>query len=325
VLEWENAEFVGTIGLWEGGQLKLKNSSAIELSGQVEGVGMIEKDANSTGDLLLKGNNSRFSGIFKLSSGTAIVEDENGTQYFTGITSITSKGVLVLGQGAEVVGGHIELWDVSGDMNTAGTLNMTKENESIAFSTSAVLGNGIINKSGNTVLNIVGDCTGFTGTFFESQERTVVRGGYFTGYSSITEQSVLEMASGSDLSGGGTIGLWNTGVMDITTPGNLTFSSGITGTAGTKITKAGTGTLELSGDNSGFQGLYWQNNGTTTINGKYFIGYSSITGQSVLEMANGSDLSGGGTIGLWDTGIMNIKTEKDLEHSRKYRGRRIYR
>jgi predicted outer membrane repeat protein len=401
VLEWENAEFVGTIGLWEGGQLKLKNSSDIELSGQVEGIGTIEKDVNSVGNLLLKGNNSKFNGIFKLSSGQAIVEDDGGTQYFTGITSITTEGVLVLGQGAEVLGGCIELWNVSGDMNTAGKLDITKTDESISFSTVAVLGNGVINKTGNTVLNIVGDCTGFTGTFFEIQGRTVVSGNYFTGYSSITGsgeielsrggslsggviglweggalyitnptdmefsggtlegngyieksssatlrlddhsifkgvyhqssgttvsegryfsgtssitgQSMLVMANGSDFSGGGTIELWDQGVLEITTFGDLTFSGEVRGTLSTKIIKTSTGTLTLIGDNSGFQGLYLQSSGRTLISGKYFIGYSSITDASILELGNGSDLSGGGTIGLWDSGVMNIKTGKDLE------------
>ncbi|MDR0398356.1 MAG: hypothetical protein LBH33_00915 [Endomicrobium sp.] len=402
VLEWENAEFVGTIGLWEGGQLKLKNSSDIELSGQVEGIGTIEKDVNSVGDLLLKGNNSKFSGIFKLSAGNAIVDDGGGTQYFTGITSITTEGVLVLGQGAEVVGGCIELWNVSGDINTAGKLDITKTDESISFSTAAVLGKGVINKTGDTVLNIVGDCTGFTGTFFESQGQTVIRGNYFTGYSSITGrgdielsrggslsggviglweggslyitnptdmefiggtlegngyieksssatlrlygdhsifkgvyhqssgttvsegryfsgtssitgQSMLVMANESDLSGGGTIELWDQAVLEITTFGDLTFSGEITGTLGTKIIKTSTGTLTLIGDNSGFQGLYLQSSGRTLISGKYFIGYSSITDASILELGNVSDLSGGGTIGLWENGVMNIKTGKDLE------------
>jgi predicted outer membrane repeat protein len=311
VLEWENAEFVGTIGLWEGGQLKLKNSSDIELSGQVEGIGTIEKDVNSVGDLLLKGNNSKFSGIFKLSAGNAIVDDDGGTQYFTGITSITTEGVLVLGQGAEVVGGCIELWNVSGDINTTGKLNITRTDESITFSTAAVLGNGVINKTGDTVLNIVGDCTGFTGTFFESQGRTVVSGNYFTGYSSITVSEEIELSRGGSLSGG-VIGLWEGGSLYITNPTDMEFS-GVTLEGNGYIEKSSSATLRLYGDHSIFKGVYHQSSGTTVSEGRYFIGYSSITDASILELGNVSDLSGGGTIGLWENGVMNIKTGKDLE------------
>ncbi|MDR3257139.1 MAG: hypothetical protein LBT18_05835 [Endomicrobium sp.] len=141
-----------------------------------------------------------------------------------------------------------------------------------------IAGNGTINKINAGSFLLGGDNSYYNGLFSQSGGTTTISGKYFTGTSSITA-SELELADGSSINGS-TIGLWDHGKLDITAASGLTISGGqVTGDGTTLIDKTGTGKLTLSGDNSGFSGLYKQSAGTTTVGGtsEIFDGTNTIS------------------------------------------------
>jgi predicted outer membrane repeat protein len=168
-------------------------------------------------------------------------------------------------------GGVIELWDIS-------VLNITTPNN-LTFSgqITGATGTKILKPSTGT-LTLSGNNSNFKGLFSQTNGTTTVAGNYFTGKSSISANSVLELSTGTVLSGG-VIELWDRGELNITTPNNLTFSGQISGTVGTKILKPSTGTLTLSGDNKGFEGVFKQTAGTTIASTETYL----FKGEHVIE------------------------------------------
>ena len=172
--------------------------------------------------------------------------------------------------------GHDIYFSSNGRVNINGTAGKVEINSGIA-------GEGIVEKSSSGLFVLGGKNKGFCGGFFQQGGTTTVIGEFFTGYSSIASNSVLEFSTGTVL-GGGEIGLWNEAVMNITTDGNLIFSGEIRGTDGATINKASSGTLTLSGDNSGFEGAFIQSSGTTIVPDNEDMFGSNIIERSLLKV-----------------------------------------
>jgi outer membrane protein OmpA-like peptidoglycan-associated protein len=172
--------------------------------------------------------------------------------------------------------------------------------------TGRILGtqNTLIDKPSTGTLLLSGNNSGFGGIYRQTGGTTIVEGAYFGGLSGIAGSSVLELRAGANINIA-IIGLYDESIMNINTPGNMTFTGNVLGTAGTTISKASTGTLMLSGNNSGFVGTYIQSRGMTVVKGAYFGGISSITG-SELELADGSNIDSSGPIYLNSNGRLNI-------------------
>jgi predicted outer membrane repeat protein len=299
-----------------GGAISIKQNSANILFQRTTEVAFTSNSARNGGAIYTGGivsfecTSVVFSENVASSSGGAIFINKEDSGSLGGEVVLNSNNgdIIFTGNqaGAGDAAGH-DIYIGTGRLRIAGNSGKVVINGGISG-----LEGGIVNKSSGGLFLLGGTNQHFRGTFLQTGGTTTVVGNYFTGKSSITSNSVLEFSTGAVLEGG-RISLWDEAVMNITAPNDLAFSGEITGTAGTKIIKTSTGTLTLSGDEGGFQGLYLQSSGRTLISGKYLVGYSSITGASILELGNGSDLSGGGTIGLWDSGVMNITTEKNLE------------
>jgi hypothetical protein len=190
-----------------------------------------------------------------------------------------------------------------------GIVNINGNSGKVEISSGIAGDGGEIHKSGDGLFLLGGANQHFTGLFTQSGGTTTVTREYFTGLSSITA-GLLEIKAGGNISAG-TIGLWDTGLMKIESSSNLTFEEKFIGNG--TILKQSTKTLTLTGDNSGFEGLYRQLSGTTLVKGPYFAGISSITGTSLLELGGGADLGSGGKIELWDSAKLNITASDGIE------------
>jgi predicted outer membrane repeat protein len=129
-----------------------------------------------------------------------------------------------------------------------------------------------------------------------------VTSNYFTGTSSITA-GVLEFSTGTVLGIVGTIGIWQTGVLDITTPEDMTFTGNVIGDSVINKVVGNTGNLTLAGDNSVFSGAYTQDSGTTTVtsSGRMFSGTNNIS-NSLLQITTGDGVYY--RVNLGDNGIL---------------------
>jgi hypothetical protein len=78
------------------------------------------------------------------------------------------------------------------------------------------------------------------------------------------------------------------------------------------IYKPGAGKFTISGNNANYRGSFIQTVGTTTVNGAYFGGTSSIA-TSVLELADGSMVPPSSVVNLFNTGTINITSASGLE------------
>lgn len=91
--------------------------------------------------------------------------------------------------------------------------------------------------------------------------------------------------------------------------GVTTISDGISGVAGGTIYKDGT--LNLGGDNSGFNGSFTQNTGVTNVSGKFFNGTSNITG-GTLNLNAGSSISSNTILAIANGATLNLSTANDM-------------
>jgi predicted outer membrane repeat protein len=157
-----------------------------------------------------------------------------------------------------------QTYATSGNLSNAGT------------GTFSVLGrsgyNDVINAGGHTLFNLT-DSTALT-----------------------VKDITLTGASGHDI----TLANVNASVIF---DGVVSISDGISGVAGSAISK--TGTLNLGGDNSGFLGTFSQNSGTTNVSGKYFGGVSNISG-GTMNMNAGSSISSGTIFAIGNGATLNL-------------------
>ncbi|MCL2507410.1 MAG: OmpA family protein [Endomicrobia bacterium] len=287
ILEFANGtELSATaqIGIYNESKLNITASNLV-FNGQLRGDGEVNK--TSSGLLSLSGDSSGFTGIFTQAAGDTKVSG----RYFAGISSITA-GTLEFANGT----GLSETAQI-GIYNSV-KLNITSSN--LVFS-SQLKGNGEVNKTGSGLLSIIGDAFGFTGTFIQTAGDTKVSGRYFAGISSITA-GTLEFATGTELSGTAQLEIYNSARLNITSS-NLTFNNHIIGNG--LINKTTGGLFTMSGDGSGFTGIFTQTAGNTIVNGKYFAGISSITA-GTLEFANGTELSGTTQLEIYNSANLNI-------------------
>jgi predicted outer membrane repeat protein len=263
----------GRIDLLSAGQLLIKASDDIGFSGQVSGTGDTLISKSGSGKLTLSDDNSGFGGTYVQSDGITTV----GGVYFGGVSSITSGSVLEIVGGGNLGSGRI-------DLLSAGQLLIGTPGEIGLSGQVSGTGDTLISKSGSGKMTSSDDICGFGGTYVQSAGITTVGGEYFAGVSSITNGSVLEIVEGGNL-GGGRIDLLSAGQLLIGTPGEIGLSGQVSGTAGTRIDKSGTGTLTLSGSNEGFRGEFKQTAGETKVpDSAYLFKGLNVIEDSTLEV-----------------------------------------
>ena len=307
-------KYFGGKTILNGGTLEYRVNAAETLAGTVSGTGNIIKSGTST--LTITSNNSGFTGTTYVNSGRLIYSQTSSTdKYFGGSTNIATSGTLefnlstdltftnaITGTGIFNKKGNATL-TLSGNHGTFGGTTIIDAGKIIhrknsasdtyfggtttintggtleyALSTGETLtgtinGGGNFIKSGNAELIITGNNSGFTGT-------TTITGGIVTFNKNNATDKYF---GGSTIINGGTTLNYNINVSD-------TLPSRISG-SGT-FNKTGSGTLSVTGDQSGFSGIANINGGIlnfnkTTTTDKFFAGITNVNANSTLEYTTG--------------------------------------
>ena len=315
--------FGGTTSISSGAALEYNSSVNDTLPCTITGSGSFIK--SGAGTLTISGNNSGFSGIATINGGKILY---NGSSYFSGLTNVNgntlefnlsnnqSYGNFITGSGSFIKSGSGGL-SISGDNSGFSgsttinggsiTFNKTSANDkyfggstningnSLIFNLTAnesiannkFTGSGSFTKNGSGTLTLSGVNNGFTGT-------TTIGGGTIQYNSS----------SGSSYFGGTTNVNGNSLIFNLST--NESYSGKFYGAG--NFYKQGTGTLTLTGNNSGFTG-------TTTIQGG-IIQYNSSSGSSYLggqTNVNGYSL------------IFNLSTNESISNNKFYGSGNFYK
>jgi hypothetical protein len=153
----------------------------------------------------------------------------------------------------------------------------------------------------------------FYGDFVQTGGTTTAIGNFFSGNSSITA-GLLDISTGADISTG-TISLQNTSQMWITTPDDSVFYGNVYGTQNTILNKLSTGTLTLLGNNSNFEGSYYQSSGITEVpNSDYMFGCQNTIETSLLRVTmqnNGSSRAVDYNVNISTGGILDHRSLVD--------------
>ena len=292
--------------------LRIATTAAQTLSGAISGSGSLSKSANGT--LTLSGSNS-YSGGTTISGGRLIATSANalgdaagavtvsGGAYLDVRTNITRTGTVTFDGGflATADGAPASL------INNGGGFVLTNAAEIVA----QLAGTAGLT-SGGTGTNALWRSNSYTGA-------TVVSGGTLTlrGAGALSTNTTLQVASGATfsmtgdfapsnnvtvagLSGAGTVTGGAGGLTIDKASGSDTFSGQVTG--GVRLTKAGAGTLVLSGSNS-YSGGTLISAGALTLNGGLLSG--GITNNASLVIHGDLVNAVSGTGSLTKTGSAN--------------------
>jgi autotransporter-associated beta strand protein len=271
------------------------NNTSTTFSGSITGSNGMIKTGSGTFTLSNTGNESTLTGGMTISAGTVSISDDD--QMAAGTLTL-SGGTLSL-DGPTVFDNNINL-SASSTINSGGN----------AIASGVISGAGDLTKTGSLSLQLTNTNT-YTGTTFVNAgyllannasslgttagDTTVASGAtlYLSGSFTLAEALSL---SGTGMSGNGAIyapsgnstisgAVTLTGNATIVQDGDLTFSGGFTDGVGSyNLTKAGTGTLTLSGTAS--------YDGPTLISsGGLSIGSDSHIGSGALTMATGTTLA----------------------------------
>jgi autotransporter-associated beta strand protein len=278
-----------TIGpnLTDNGAFGFAQTGAYTYSNVISGTGLVEQVGPGT--TTLSGVNS-YSGGTVIDAGTLAVSADNNLGNAVG--GLTFGGGTLQFLSAFATGRPITLNAGGGTIDTNGN------NDTLAGNISGTggltkIGAGILTLSGSS--NYSGPTDVDAGTLLAGAATVFSPASTYT----IAAGATLDFGNFNqtlgELSGGGNVTL---GSATLTVGGNntdATFSGTISGTGG--LTKAGTGTLALTGTES-YSGATAVNNGTLEVDG-------TITGTSGVTVNAGGTLSGTGIVDPLTTAIMS--------------------
>ena len=284
------------------GTLAFNRSDSVTYSADLGGTGGVTQAGS--GILILSGNNT-FTGATLVSSGTLRVGSATALGSVLAGTTVAAAAMLdINGQtvGAEAVtlaGGIIANSTGSGALS--GAIGLTGNSAVNVTGTALALSGGIgggafgITKSGAGVLVLSG---GNTYTGVTSVNAGVLQAGALNG---LAAGSAHDVASGAtlDLNGnnasvasiGGAGGV-SLGSATLTSAGSgsTTFSGLVTGTAASGLVKLGSGTLLLSGNNTGLDGAVNVGAGTLSLGNAGALG--SLVGGTTVASGATLDVNG---------------------------------
>jgi fibronectin-binding autotransporter adhesin len=276
----------GTATLTAGGD----NSSTTFSGNLINGGGTLGLTKAGTGTLILSGADS-YTGVTTVSAGTLQAGSMTG---FSSGSAYTVGGTLDLAGFSNAIGSLAGAGTVESSTGTA-TLTAGGNNTSTTFSGNLINGGGTglgLTKAGTGTLTLSGADT-YTGA--TNVSAGTLQAGSTTGFSSgsaFTVGGTLDLAGFSNtigsLAGAGTVES-STGLLAILTAGgdnsSTTFSGNLINGGGTLgLTKAGAGTLILSGDN--------------TYTGATTVSAGTLQAGSATAFSSGSAYTVAGTLDL---------------------------
>jgi hypothetical protein len=193
-----------------------------------------------TGALNITGSNSGYLGRFVQSGGKTVVTSES----LGGLHNISGGSILEFGTNASFTSGS------SYEINSA-TMTISASNDLTINGQVSGTSGSIINKTGVGILNINASNSGYVGRFLQSGGKTVVTSASLGGLHNISGGSILEFGTNASFTSGSSYEI-NSATMTISASNDLTLNGQVSGTSGSIINKTGTGTLNITGTNSGY-------------------------------------------------------------------------
>ena len=301
----------GGSALSDTGEVQLSNGGTLDVA-STETIGSLNDGLvyGGTGSVTLSGGNlnigsGAFSGVIsganglgKVSTGTLTL---SGANTFTGGTTVTDGTLIISGGAALADTGAVT---VNSTGTTSGTLQVDTS-ETIG----SLAGNGgsvVLNGAGVALTTGDATNTAYAGVISGAGSLVKQGAGIFTvtganSYSGGTTINAGTLEGNSTSIQGGVL-INAAGTLLFTQPTAGTYAGALTGTG--VMTKAGAGTLTLSGTNSGFSGTTNLNGGTLAIGAAGNIGTGTLAFDGgtlqttgALTLANLVTLgAGGGTV-----------------------------
>ena len=293
------------------------NSGALTLSGNID---------FSAGDLILSSrSNNEISGTVNLYNDNQTFSiDSSVTQTMSGnvrngTLTKSGSGILVLSgtntytgdtginAGTLNVSGQLNSGSYSGEIDNSGTFTFSSNSDQTISGN--ITGSGTLTKSGSSTLTLSGTNT-YSGTTTISDGTVRLNGGTLSDNTAVTvESGAIFDINNSDtigsIAGAGTIDITSKEVLTVGADNSSTTFSGIIqsddGTGTGAITKAGTGSLTLSGNNT-FGGAVNVNAGSLIISSNNALGNTN----------NLTTVASGATI---DFQNVNYSTTESLRNS----------
>ena len=267
-----------------GSILTVSGVSNLALSGVISGAGALTANMTADADTLTLSGTNTYSGGTTLSKGTIILG--NNAALGTGALTLGGAGTLQSDNDSRSVGNAID----------TGGNSLTVSGASNLVLGGVISGAGALTKSGAGTLTLSGDNT-YTGTTTISQGTLKVSGGSAiadTGEVSLADVAgaFFELSSSETiglLAGGGTAGgnvTLNANTLTVGDASSTAYWGDITGAGA--LTKVGSGTLTLGGNNT-------YSGGTTIIAGGLTGTTSSLQGNITNDAIVTFDQDGDGT------------------------------
>jgi autotransporter-associated beta strand protein len=255
--------------------LALNQMTDTSYAGTLTGTGSLTKAG--TGTLTLSGA-STYTGATTINSGTLSVSGSIASSSITNNSGLTFFDSSTAGRASITNNGTLKFFNTG----AAGSASITSTG-SMDFFNSSTAGNATITNNGGGRSSIVDNASGGTARFILNDSGLLDISGLTTG-----------STTAGSIEGAGSVLL---GSKNLTVGGNnlsTTFSGVIQddrllGGTGGSLTKAGAGTLTLSGVNT-YTGATTIDSGTLAVNG-------SIASSSALTVNAGGTLGGNGTVG----------------------------
>ena len=300
---------------FDGGTLRPSAASTTYISGLTNAfikAGGANFDVASGKDItipqnLLTDGTSTGGGLTKAGVGTLTL---SGSNSYSGGTTVSS-GVLQIGGAGRLGGG-----------NYAGAIT---DNASFIFNTSAdqtlsgvISGTGSLSQTGSGVLILTNPTNNYSGgTTIASGTLSFANGALSSSGNSTVSAGTLQWSAGNTQDISARLILQNSGSATLDTNGNnVTMATGFGGSSSSSLTKAGSGTLALTGSNS-YSGGTTINAGTLQLgdgisNTVVPMGTVTVNAGATLEvnLANSGTFGGGifnyGTVNLTNSGTNTI-------------------
>lgn len=300
----------------------------------------------------INSDNSGFTGVYNQEDGAVSVNNGakffNGTNNIKA-GSVTFKNGSTL-YGNNILTNTAAMTIENGTaFDSSSIVNLSSADSSLAFATGGtytldsnavtVTGSGSVTNAGTLNINNGAKISGFTGSYSQTAGSTVVDNAQFfagantidagsvefknsatvAGQNTLNNDSSYVIHDGSVIAAGTTINLANRSASlyfgddtDTDTSAATALNIALQGVADSNVYKNGAGILNITADQSDFNGDFTQNKGTINAGSKFFNSANIVSG--VLNLNSGSDISAS-TISLGADADLNILADTTVNNA----------